>query len=106
MNFKKIIAAGNTMTRDMNKFNVTGNVYESVAIIAKRANQISLEMKTEITNKLQDFATNSPNDSLEEVFDNKEQKEVSKFYEKLPKPVLIATQEFLDNKIYSRNTAK
>lgn len=103
MNFKTIKAGDNTQTRDMEQFNVSGNVYESVAIIAKRANQISAEMKQEISHRLEEFA--SLGDSLEEVFDNVEQKETSKFYERLPKPSLIATDEFLDNKLYVRKVA-
>ena len=82
----------------------TGNIYESVAIIAKRANQISSDLKSEISKKLQEFASTS--DNLDEVFENREQIEISRFYEKLPKPSLIATQEFIDGKIYYRNPAK
>jgi DNA-directed RNA polymerase subunit K/omega len=97
MNFKKLNVGDNTITRDMSKFNPTGNVYESVAVIAKRANQISLEMKDEIAEKMEEFSSSVY--MLVEVLENKEQKEVSRFYEKLPKPALIATQEFLDGKI-------
>ena len=82
----------------------TGNVYETVAIIGKRANQIGLEMKNELSKKLQEFA--SYNDNLEEVFENREQIEISRYYEKLPKPTLIATQEYLEDKVYYRNPAK
>ena len=82
----------------------TGNIYESVAIIAKRANQISVDIKSELSKKLQEFA--SSNDNLDEVFENREQIEISRFYEKLPKPSLIATQEFREGKIYYRNPAK
>ena len=80
----------------------TGNLYESIAIMAKRANQINSEIKKELIDKLEEFATY--NDSLEEVFENKEQIEVSKFYEKLPKPHALAVQEWLDDKIYYRNS--
>jgi DNA-directed RNA polymerase subunit K/omega len=100
MNFKKVNALDNTITRDMRKFTPTGNVYESIAVISKRANQISLELKDEIAEKLEDFTTSAI--AMVDVYDNKEQREVSKFYEKLPKPVLIATQEFLDNKLSVR----
>jgi DNA-directed RNA polymerase subunit K/omega len=82
----------------------TGNVYETVAIISKRANQIAADMKQELDKKLKEFA--SYNDNLEEVFENREQIEISRYYEKLPKPGLIATQEYLEDKIYFRNPAK
>ena len=79
-------------------------MYETVNIIAKRANQISVEMKSELERKLQEFA--SYNDNLEEVFENREQIEISRFYEKLPKPTLIAAQEYTDGKVYFRNPVK
>ncbi len=82
----------------------TGNVYETVSIIAKRANQIAGEMKRDLDKKLQEFA--SLNDNLEEVTENREQIEISRYYEKLPKPVLIATQEYIEGKIHFRNPAK
>ena len=101
MDYKKTNAENTTVTRDLRKLEEkTGNIYEAVAIISKRANQISSEMKEELTNKLQEFATHT--DNLEEIFENREQIEISKFYERLPKPSAIAVQEFLDNKIYSR----
>jgi DNA-directed RNA polymerase subunit K/omega len=78
----------------------TGNVYESVAIIAKRANQINISLKEELHNKLEEFASHT--DSLEEIHENKEQIEISKAYERMPNPALLATQEFLDEKIYFR----
>ena len=105
MDFKKSNTPTTTITRDMIKmWEPTGNVYETVAIIAKRANQISVEMKHDLEKKLQEFA--SVTDSLEEVFENREQIEISRFYERLPKPTLIATQEYIDDKIYYRNPAK
>lgn len=82
----------------------TGNVYETVSIIGKRANQISVEIKSDLSKKLSEFA--SYNDNLEEVFENREQIEISRYYEKLPKPTLIATQEYVEGKIYYRNPAK
>jgi len=82
----------------------TGNIYESVSIIAKRANQISVVMKTELSKKLQEFA--SANETLEEMFENREQIEISRYYEKLPKPTLIATEEFTEGRVYYRNPAK
>lgn len=105
VDFKKTNAESTTVTRDVRKLDVeTGNIYESVAIIAKRANQISVELREELTGKLNEFATHS--DNLEEVFENREQIEISKFYERLPKPVSIAMQEFAENKIYYRNPSK
>jgi DNA-directed RNA polymerase subunit K/omega len=99
MNYKKTNALGNTITRDMRDFNKTGNVYESVAVISKRANQISLEVKQEIAERMEEFNTSALS---VDIMDNKEQREVSKYYEKQPKPVLIATQEFLDGKLSIR----
>ncbi|MBS1637901.1 MAG: DNA-directed RNA polymerase subunit omega [Bacteroidetes bacterium] len=105
MDFKKTNAEPSTVTRDIRKFDgPTGNIYEAVAIISKRANQISSEMKEELQGKLQEFASHS--DNLEEIFENREQIEISKFYEKLPKPSLIAIQEFLEDKTYYRNPSK
>jgi hypothetical protein len=102
MDYKKTTADLTTTTRDLRSLDgKTGNIYESIAIISKRANQISSEIKEELTNKLAEFATNV--DNLEEIFENREQIEISKFYERLPKPSLIAIQEFFDDKIYSRN---
>jgi DNA-directed RNA polymerase subunit K/omega len=101
MDYKKAGAASTTITRDSHKIDApSGNLYESVVIIAKRSNQISVEMKQELSRKLEEFATVS--DNLEEVFENREQIEISRYYEKLPKPVLIATQEFLEGKVYFR----
>jgi DNA-directed RNA polymerase subunit K/omega len=102
MDYKKTNADLTTTTRDLRSLDgKTGNIYESIAIISKRANQISAEMKEELTNKLAEFASNT--DNLEEIFENREQIEISKYYERLPKPSLIAIQEFFDNKIYYRN---
>jgi DNA-directed RNA polymerase subunit K/omega len=93
----------NTTTIDKNLIDApTNNIYEAISIIAKRANQINGDIKKELLEKLDEFATY--NDSLEEIFENKEQIEVSKFYEKLPKPHALAVQEWLENKIYYRNT--
>ena len=105
MDYKKTNAPTNTVTRNMMDLcEDHGNVYETVAIIGKRANQIGLEMKNELSKKLQEFA--SYNDNLEEVFENREQIEISRYYEKLPKPTLIATQEFIEGKVYHRNPTK
>lgn len=103
MDFKKIDAPVNTTTIDKNKVDEqTGNIYEAISIVAKRAAQINGEIKKELLEKLDEFATY--NDSLDEIFENKEQIEVSKFYERLPKPQALAIQEWLEDKIYWRNT--
>lgn len=105
MDYKKTNAPTNTVTQNiMELCEDTGNIYESVAIIAKRANQISVDLKSELSKKLQEFASTS--DNLDEVFENREQIEISRFYEKLPKPTLIATEEFREGKVYYRNPAK
>lgn len=105
MDYKKTTADLTTTTRDLRDLdNKTGNIYESIAIVSKRANQISAEMKEELTNKLAEFASNT--DNLEEIFENREQIEISKHYEKLPKPTLISIQEFLDEKVYYRNPSR
>lgn len=94
-----------TIPRDVRDLeDKTGNIYESLVVIAKRANQISAQLKEELHNKLSEFATD--NDTLEEVFENREQIEISTHYEKLPKPTVIATEEFLGDKVYHRNTSK
>ena len=91
----------NTITRDLSEIaKETGNVYEATVIIAKRANQIASEVKQELSSKLEEFSNYA--DTLEETFENKEQIEISKYYEKLPKPTLIATDEFLNHEIYFR----
>ena len=105
MDYKKSNAPTNTVTRDMQDFrDKTGNVYESIAIMGKRANQISVEIKEELKKKLDEFSSSS--DNLEEVFENREQIEISRFYEKLPKPTLIAAQEYIEGKLYFSNPAK
>jgi DNA-directed RNA polymerase subunit K/omega len=94
-----------TVTRDLVNFEEkTGNIYESIVVLSKRANHISSEMKEELNDKLSEFA--SITDNLEEVFENREQIEISKHYERLPKATLVAVQEFMDGKIYHRNPAK
>ncbi|MBG8552261.1 MULTISPECIES: DNA-directed RNA polymerase subunit omega [Hymenobacter] len=92
------------VTRNMSDFtHETGNVYESIAIISKRANQISVKLKEELNGKLAEFATTV--DNLEEVFENREQIEISKHYERLPKPTNLAVEEFLEGKIHFRTPA-
>ncbi len=105
MDHKNKNAELTTVTRDARKIEEkTGNLYETIAIISKRANQISAEVKEELTSKLNEFASHI--DNLEEVFENREQIEISKFYERLPKPHSIAVTEYFENKIYYRNPGK
>ncbi|GAT64205.1 DNA-directed RNA polymerase subunit omega [Paludibacter jiangxiensis] len=105
MDFRKTKAPLSTITRDMNSMcEPTGNVYETVNVIGKRANQISLLIRDELDQKLKEFT--SVADSLEEVFENREQIELSRFYERLPKPTLIAAQEYVDNKLFHRKAIK
>ncbi|MBA5630105.1 DNA-directed RNA polymerase subunit omega [Moheibacter lacus] len=102
MNFKDIDAP--TSTETFNKGVIeekTGNIYQSIVIMGKRAEQINQEMKSELIQKLDEFASHT--DSLEEIFENREQIEVSKFYERLPKPTSIAIKEWMSNDIYYRN---
>lgn len=97
--------ASSTVTRDLRDLDkTTDNIYESIVVMSKRANQISNNIKEELSQKLSEFT--SANDNLEEVFENREQIEISKYYEKMPKPSLIAVQEFLEGKIYYRNPSK
>ena len=101
MDYKKSKAPVNTVTRNiMDLAKDTGNIYESVAIISKRANQISAQIKEDLSKKLAEFA--SYNDSLEEVFENREQIEISKYYERQPKPVLVAVAEFQNDELTYR----
>jgi DNA-directed RNA polymerase subunit K/omega len=101
----KPAVANSTVTRDLRELDVkTDNIYESIVIVSKRANQISNNIKEELHQKLSEFA--SSNDNLEEVFENREQIEISKHYERMPKPTLVAIQEFLEDKVYYRNPAK
>ncbi len=94
-----------TKTRELSDFlKGTNNIYESVAILSKRANQISLEMKAELNEKLEEFATRT--DNLEEIFENREQIEMAKHYEQMPKPTLISIYEFLNDLIYFRNPTR
>jgi DNA-directed RNA polymerase subunit K/omega len=105
MDYKKIKADITTHTRDLRSYDKeTGNLYETIVIISKRANQISLEMKEELNGKLSEFSTSS--DNLEEIFENREQIEIAKYYEHLPKPTLIAISEFTSDQIFYRNPIK
>ena len=105
MNSNKPAIPNSTITRDVRLLDAkTDNIYESLVIISKRANQIASNMKEELHSKLSEFA--SSNDNLEEVFENREQIEISKHYERMPKPTLIAIDEFLNDKIYYRNPSR
>lgn len=105
MDYKKSNAPLTTTVHDLVEMSEeTGNIYETVSIISKRANQIAAEMKSDLEKKLQEFAT--LNDNLEEISENREQIEISRYYEKLPKPTLIATQEYIDGKLAYRNLSK
>ena len=105
MDFKKVKTDTVAVTRNIHSLMTpTGNIYETVAILSKRANQISAELKEELQSKISEFAL--PNDNLEEVFENREQIEIARFYEHLPKPSLIAVQEFINEQVYFRNPAK
>lgn len=105
MDYKKTNAPHTTSIHDVVELaKPTGNIYESVVLISKRANQVTAEMKSDLEKKLQEFASMS--DNLEEVSENREQIEISRYYEKLPKPTLIATQEFIDEKLAYKNVAK
>jgi DNA-directed RNA polymerase subunit K/omega len=102
MDYKKTTASTTTITRNLDMMTKdTGNIYETVIVVARRANQISVEMKQELNKKLEEFA--SYTDNLEEVFENREQIEISKFYERLPKPSLIALRELEEDKIFFRS---
>ena len=105
MSTTKPVIPNSTVTRDVRELDkTTDNIYESIVIISKRANQIASNLKEELHGKLAEFA--SSNDNLEEVFENREQIEISKHYERMPKPSLIAVDEFLNNKVYYRNPSK
>lgn len=103
MAYKKTNAPTTTVTRNLMDYSEpTNNIYESVVIMGKRANQIAVEIKSDLQEKLREFGSKS--ESLDEEFENREQIEISRYYEKLPKPSLIAEQEFLDDKVYFRNS--
>lgn len=105
MNYKTIDAPTTTVTRNLMDFSEpTGNIYKSVVIMSKRANQITMDIKNDLGQKLKEFGTK--NDSLDEEFENREQIEISRYYERLPKPVLIAEKEFLDGKLYFRSPSE
>lgn len=101
MNFKNTNAESTTVTRNMNEIEaVTGNIYESCVVVSKRSDQLSVDLKEELIGKLNEFASST--DNLEEIFENREQIEISRFYERLPKTNAIALKEFLEDKVYIR----
>ena len=101
-NYQKLEAPSSIVTRDVVELEQhCDNVYEAIAIMAKRSNQVGTTLKQELDQKLQEFA--SVTDSLEEIFENREQIEISKMYERLPKPSALAMEEFLANRVYFRN---
>jgi len=105
MDYKKIKTETSSITHELSDFvKPTGNIYETAVIISKRANRIGLEMKEELNSKLSEFASST--DNLEEIFENREQIEIAKYYEHLPKSTLIAIHEFLNGQIYFRNPNK
>ena len=105
MNFKNTNAEQSTVTRNMNEIEaVTGNIYESCVVVAKRSDQLSVDLKEELIGKLNEFA--STTDNLEEIFENREQIEISRFYERLPKTNAIALKEFLEDKVYKRTPSE
>ena len=105
MDYKKVKTDTLAVTRDIRKFDgKTGNIYEAVVLLSKRSNQIAKEIKEELGKKIEEFSTSS--DTLEEVFENREQIEIAKFYETLPKPTLIAIHEYLHDQLYFRNPEK
>ncbi len=105
MDFKKIKTETTAVTRQKDKFyEQTGNIYETVVVLSKRANQIAADLKQELDQKVSEFTTST--DNLEEVFENREQIEIAKYYERLPKPTLLAIHEFLNEQTYIRNPHK
>lgn len=105
MDYKKVKTDTVAVTRNIRNFDdKTGNIYETVVILSKRANQIAKELKEELGKKIEEFSTSS--DTLEEVFENREQIEIAKFYETLPKPTLVAVHEYLNDQLYFRNPDK
>ena len=108
MDYKKTGAAQDCVTRNIQNFDQkTGNVYETIAILAKRANQISNELKDELQHKISEYSHSlHSSENMDEIFENREQIEIAKFYETVPKATLLATQELLDDKIYFRDPSK
>lgn len=103
MDYKKVKAGSLAVTRNISDFRRdTGNIYVTLVVLANRANKIALEIKEELSTKIEEFGAAS-SDNLEEIFENREQIELAKFYERIPKPTLIAVHEYLNNKLYFRN---
>ncbi len=105
MDYKKVKTNTKAISLDVVEFEKdTNNIYESIAVLTKRANQIGLDLKEELNEKVSEFQVN--NDTLEEIFENREQIEVARSYERLPKPTLLAIHEFLKDEVYFRNPVK
>lgn len=105
MDFKRVKTDTLAVTRNVTEFmERTGNIYETTVILSKRANQIGLEIKEELNSKIEEFTTHQ--DNLEEIFENREQIEIARYYERLPKPTLLAIHEYVNNQIYIRNPLK
>jgi DNA-directed RNA polymerase subunit K/omega len=107
MDYRKIKTSNATITRNLNDFDKeTGNIYETLVILSKRANQIAVDMKEELSEKIKDFSPITPNDASDEIVENREQMELAKHYEQFPKPALLATQEFINGQVYYRLPAE
>jgi len=105
MEYKRVRTGNTAITRNLNDFDKeTGNIYETLVVLSKRANQISVDLKEELSEKLQEFTSSTTNEISDEIFENTEQVEVATQYEQLPKPSLLATQEFLNGQVYFRLT--
>jgi len=107
MDYKRTGSTFECVTRNIQNFDQeTGNVYETIAILTKRANQISTELKEELQHKISEYSHLAHSENMDDVFENREQIEIAKYYETVPKPTLLATQELLDDKIYFRDPSK
>jgi DNA-directed RNA polymerase subunit K/omega len=107
MDYKKTGAVQDCVTRNIQSFDeTTGNIYETIVILGKRANQISADLKNELEGKISEYSQGPRSDNMDDIFENREQIEIAKFYETIPKPTLLATQELLQDKIYFRDPSK
>ncbi len=105
MDYRKVKAGTLAVTRNISDFRKgTGNIYETLVILSNRANKISTDLKEELNSKIEEFGT--PADNLEEIFENREQIEIARYYERMPKPSLIAIHEYLNDKLYFHNPLK
>ncbi|MDR2907062.1 MAG: DNA-directed RNA polymerase subunit omega [Bacteroidales bacterium] len=107
MDYKKTNASQDSVTRNIQNFDeATGNIYETIAVLSKRANQISAELKDELQHKISEYSHTVHSDNMDDIFENREQIEIAKYYETIPKSTLLATQELIEDKIYFRDPAK